>query len=185
MMFAELVPNMPVVGVILAVVGGIVAYLGGLGWLLFRRGITGPKFLGFMVGVFGLIIAVNLVLAFKAVSTFPGLEVDNSYVASQAFDSDKAAQKALGWKLTHDYENGELRLSFADKDGLPAEIRSLDVLVGRTTESREDIHPQFTREAGVYVAKEALQPGKWMMHVEARAKDGTLFRQRLDMFVKG
>jgi nitrogen fixation protein FixH len=31
----------------------------------------------------------------------------------------------------------------------------------------------------------ALKPGKWMMHVEAVAPDGTLFRQRLDLFVKG
>ena len=184
-MSLEVFPNLPTVGLIVGVVAGIAVYLGGLGWLLFRRGITGPKFLGFMVGVFGLIIGVNLVLAFKAVSTFPGLEVDNSYVASQTFDVEMADQKALGWTLTHAYENGELRLIFADRDGLPAEVASLDVLVGRTTESREDMHPMFVREAGVYVAKEALQPGKWMMHVVARAKDGTLFRQRLDMFVKG
>ena len=31
---------------------------------------------------------------YKAVSTFPGLEVDNSYVASQDFDARKAAQEA-------------------------------------------------------------------------------------------
>jgi hypothetical protein len=43
------------------------------------------------------IISVNLLLAFKAVSTFPGLEVKNSYVASQGFNDRKAAQEALGW----------------------------------------------------------------------------------------
>ena len=46
---------------------------------------------------FGVIIAVNLTLAFNAVRTFPGLEVKNSYVASQSFDADRAAQNALGW----------------------------------------------------------------------------------------
>ena len=36
---------------------------------------------------FGIIISVNLTLAFKAVATFPGLEVRNSYIASQSFDA--------------------------------------------------------------------------------------------------
>ncbi len=45
---------------------------------------------------FAVIIAVNLVLAFKAVRTFPGLEVENSYVASQTFDAERTAQEALG-----------------------------------------------------------------------------------------
>ena len=149
------------------------------------RELTGRHVLAITVAEFSVIIGVNVLMAYKAVSTFPGLEVDNSYVASQSFDAEMAAQNALGWTLTHVYENGELRLIFADKDGLPVELSSLEVLVGRTTESREDMHPVFAREAGIYVAKEALNTGKWMMHVEARAKDGTLFRQRLDMFVKG
>lgn len=176
---------MTTVELILAVVSGVVVYLLALGWLLFRNGITGPKFLGFMVGVFGLIISVNLVLAFKAVATFPGLEVENSYVASQGFDAEMAAQKQLGWSLKHGYKNGELTLAFTDKAGMPVRLAMLDVLVGRTTEAKDDTHPVFEDVAGVYTSKEALSPGKWMMHVEARAADGTLFRQRLDLFVKG
>ncbi|MCW1949884.1 MAG: FixH family protein, partial [Octadecabacter sp.] len=40
---------------------------------------------------FGIIIAVNLTLAYKAVQTFPGLEVKNSYVAGQVFDENRIA----------------------------------------------------------------------------------------------
>ncbi len=180
-------PNyMPSVLLILAVVAGIVTYLGALGWLLFRKGITGPKFLGFMVGVFGLIIAVNLVLAFRAVSTFPGLEVDNSYVASQTFDADVKAQKALGWTLTPTYDARDtaLDLAFTDAKGAPVSVRSLMVVVGRPTEAKDDMQPRFVKEGAVYRAVASLHPGKWMMHVEARAEDGTLFRQRLNIFVK-
>ncbi len=57
--------------------------------------ITGFKVLMFAVAAFGTIIAVNVFMAYKAVSTFPGLEVANSYVASQTFDADRAAQEAL------------------------------------------------------------------------------------------
>lgn len=44
--------------------------------------LTGRHVLLMFVAGFGIIIAVNLTLAFSAVRTFPGLEVKNSYVAS-------------------------------------------------------------------------------------------------------
>ena len=42
--------------------------------------ITGKYVFAITASAFAVIIGVNLVLAFKAVSTFPGLEVKNSYV---------------------------------------------------------------------------------------------------------
>ena len=59
--------------------------------------LKGKHVLGIAVGAFGVIIAVNLVMAYQAISTFPGLEVANGYVASQTFDADRKAQEALGW----------------------------------------------------------------------------------------
>lgn len=151
------------------------------------REITGKHVLVFTVSAFAVIIGVNVVMAWKAISTFPGLEVKNSYVASQTFDADRAAQEALGWTLTPAYDPAakELRLAFTDKDGMPVMLKDLSVLVGRTTESKDDTSPAFVREAGVYVAKADLASGKWMMHVEGHAEDGTLFRQRIDLLVKG
>ncbi|MDT8857191.1 FixH family protein [Paracoccaceae bacterium Fryx2] len=149
--------------------------------------LTGRKVAIITVSAFSVIIAVNLVMATKAVTTFPGLEVANSYVASQSFDADRAAQEGLGWTLVPAYDpvGKTLRLAFTDDAGLPAQIASLSVLVGRTTESRKDQTPEFLRESGVFTAPLDLDPGKWMMQIEARAADGTLFRQRIDLFVKG
>jgi nitrogen fixation protein FixH len=148
--------------------------------------ITGRKVFVFTVAAFSVIIAVNFVMAYQAITTFPGLEVDNSYVASQSFDADRAAQNSLGWQLVPDYDKAakELRLSFTDKSGYPAEVSSLAVLVGRSTEARQDVRPDFRREAGVFVAGVELPRGKWMMHVEAVAADGTAFRQRLNLTVR-
>ena len=56
--------------------------------------LKGRHVLGIAVGAFGVIIAVNLVMAYQAISTFPGLEVANGYVASQTFDADRKAQDA-------------------------------------------------------------------------------------------
>lgn len=149
--------------------------------------LTGKHVLAITTGAFSVIIAVNFWMAWHAVSTFPGLEVANSYVASQSFDRDRQAQQALGWVLKPEYDPAaqQLRLAFTDRDGLPAPLADLAVLIGRTTEARDDRSPTFTLRDGVQVAELHLAPGKWMMHVEAHAADGTLFRQRIDLFVRG
>jgi nitrogen fixation protein FixH len=149
--------------------------------------ITGRKVLVFTVGAFGVIIAVNLFLAYKAVTTFPGLEVDNSYVASQTWDADRAAQKALGWTMDAGYDHlaKALVLDFRDAQGQPAVLADLKVLVGRPTEAKDDTWPVFAANNGVFRAPLDLARGKWMLKVEAHAPDGTLFHQRLDLYVKG
>lgn len=147
--------------------------------------LTGQRVLAITVGAFAVVIGVNLTLAYKAIATFPGLEVRNSYVASQTFDVERAAQQRMGWTLASDYGGGQLRLTFRDADGRPAPVQGLEVLVGRTTEARDDTRPRFVQTEGVFAAPLALHPGKWMLQVQAFAPDGTAFRQRIDLFVKG
>ena len=66
---------------------------------------------------FAVIIAVNVALAVSAVRTFPGLEVKNSYVASQSFDADRSAQEALGWSVAADVKDDILTLRIDDAYG--------------------------------------------------------------------
>lgn len=147
--------------------------------------LTGYHVLAVTLSFFGVIIAVNGLLAYKAVYTFPGLEVANSYVASQTFDAEREAQAALGWTLTPSYQAGKLSLRFTDRAGLPVQVVSLAVLAGRSTSAADDSHPEFTPVLDGYAAAITLKPGKWMLQVEARSVEGTLFRQRLDFNVKG
>ncbi|WP_102226266.1 FixH family protein [Acidimangrovimonas sediminis] len=145
--------------------------------------ITGRHVLAGFVGAFGIIIAVNVVMAYQAVHTFPGLEVENGYVESQTFDRDQKAQKALGWGLKLGYAGKVLSLGFDRGEDPIADVASLDVLVGRPTEAREDKHPVFSRNGDVFSAPLDLHKGKWMVVVQARATDGTRFRQRLSLNV--
>lgn len=149
--------------------------------------LTGRKVLFIAVSAFGVIIGVNLVMAWQAVSTFPGLEVKNSYVASQTWDAERAAQRALAWDLAAEYDHASeaLKLVFTDATGRPAPVETLSVLVGRPTEATEDQWPKFGLSNGAFRAPLVLAPGKWMLKVEAVAPDGTVFRQRRDLFVKG
>lgn len=147
--------------------------------------ITGRHVFAVTAGAFAVIIGVNFLLAWKAVSTFPGLEVGNSYVASQGFDERKEAQEALGWTMQPSFEAGRIKLAFLDSAGLPVRVTELQVLVGRTTEAKDDVWPVFAPMGDVYVADLRLAHGKWMVKVTAKAEDGTIFEQRSELFVKG
>jgi nitrogen fixation protein FixH len=147
--------------------------------------LTGKHVFAITAGAFAVIIGVNLVLAVKAVSTFPGMEVKNSYVASQGFNDRKAAQESLGWVMVPRFDNGQMTLAFTDRNGLPVPVQDLQVLVGRTTEAANDTYPVFTRQGDVYAADVPLSKGKWMVKVTAKSADGTLFEQRSELFVRG
>ena len=144
--------------------------------------LTGKHVLAITLVAFGVIIGVNVLMAVKAVGTFPGLEVANSYVASQDFDRERAAQAALDWTVTPDYDGKELVLAIRDRQGNPAPIKDLQVTVGRPTYVADDQHPQMTYQGGLYVAPLTLKPGLWNIHLTATAWDGTQFRQRLDHY---
>ena len=64
------------------------------------RRFTGWHMTGIITAFFGVVIAVNMVMATLASRTFGGTVVDNSYVASQKFNGwlrEARAQQALGW----------------------------------------------------------------------------------------
>lgn len=150
-----------------------------------ERQLTGRHVLIITVTAFAIVIGVNLTLAFQAVSTFPGLEVDNSYVASQEFNEARDAQESLGWQVAPRYEDGVLRITFTDMAGRTVEVSRLDVTVGRATHVQDDQTPLFEGFGGVFTAPVALGPGYWNLRLEAEAPDGTLFRQRLELYVRG
>ncbi len=148
------------------------------------RRLTGFHVAAIFVGAFGVIIAVNLTLAFNAVSTFPGLEVKNSYVASQEFDVNRTAQLALGWSVRADARDDQIRLSITDKNGMPVEVADLQATLGRATHVQDDQTPDFKYDGAAYIASADLAPGNWNIRMVARASDGTEFRQRVILHVR-
>lgn len=147
--------------------------------------LTGRKVLAILLAFFGTIIAVNLTMAYFAIGTFPGLDVKNSYVASQSFDDDRAAQEALGWVVDVSYLDGELLVAIVDKAGKPADVAILNAIVGRPTHVRDDQTPEFQQRGGVFKARMSLNPGLWNLRMKATSLDGTEFKQRLNFAVKG
>ncbi|MGO4915234.1 FixH family protein [Pseudogemmobacter sp. W21_MBD1_M6] len=146
---------------------------------------TGRKVFAFTASAFAVIIGVNLTLAYQAVHTFPGLEVKNSYVASQEFNVRKSAQEALGWTVEADVTGGVLTVAFVDKDGARVEVADMTATLGRATEVKDDEFPDFVYRDRAFTAPVAATSGNWNLRLVATAPDGTLFQQRVILHLKG
>lgn len=134
-------------------------------------------------GAFAVIIAANLTLAYNAVQTFPGLEVKNSYVASQHFDADRAAQERLNWTTQVRFEDGVVRLRFTDDTGASIRVGMLDATIGRATHVSDDRALDWRWSGTDYTADAELASGNWNLRLNATAEDGTPFRQRVALWV--
>ncbi len=140
--------------------------------------VTGWHVFAMFALAFGIIIAVNLTLAFNAIRTFPGLEVKNSYVASQSFDLDRAAQEGLNWKVSADLLDNVLVLRVMQNDqSIAPEIVS--ATFGRATNVAQDETPQFVYARGAYRANVDAGAGNWNLRIKMLSDTGTLFQQRI------
>ncbi|MES0862475.1 FixH family protein [Ruegeria sp. SCPT10] len=150
-----------------------------------ERKFTGKHALAIFVGAFTVIISVNLLLAYSAVKTFPGLEVKNSYVASQNFNERLQEQRALGWEVRAETKGGLLILHITDATGAPVQVAELQAVVGRATHVKDDFSPEFTFDGIAYATPAALGKGNWNIRLVARDHAGAEFAQRVPLYVKG
>lgn len=148
--------------------------------------LTGKHVLAIVVSAFSIIIGVNVFMAYSAINTFPGLETDNSYVASQQFDRQKAAQLGLAWDVSADVEGETLKLDIRDAEGEAVEVASIYAIFGRATHVRDDQEPNFSQSStGTYVADVgALDYGNWNLRVNIQSQDGVAFQQRIPIHIK-
>ena len=148
------------------------------------RRLTGLHVFAMFGFAFGAIIVVNMTLALNAVRTFPGLEVKNSYVASQGFEEARSSQEALDWDVSAELKGGELIVRF-DQAGAAIAPEIVSAVFGRATTVASDQTPQFDFHQGAYRAQVTAGLGNWNLRVVARAADGTQFKQRIIVEVEG
>ncbi|MBU2981562.1 FixH family protein [Lentibacter algarum] len=133
---------------------------------------------------FTTIIGANLALAYSAVATFPGLEVSNSYVASQEFNARKAEQVALGWSVSASHADGVLSLEILGADGTPVQPARLEAVLGRATHVKDDKDLSFTFDGNAFVTPVELAKGNWNIRMKAVAENGAAFQKRLVLHLK-
>jgi len=131
----------------------------------------------------GLVIAVNMVLLFFALRTFPGLVVSNAYERGRGYGAEierTEAQEALGWSLDvrHDVGSGRLVVHCADAQGQAIAGLSVSAIadrpVGRLVTVPVPLAPiGATQFAGTFMPD---AHGAWDITVTARDPAGHVFR---------
>ena len=137
---------------------------------------TGYHAAAILCAFFAVVIAVNIVMARFAISTFGGTVVDNSYVASQKFNGwleEARREQEMGWQIAAPMRvDGHLTVVAKDAAGQPLagaamELHAIHPL-GRAPEQKlqlREISP------GLYRSDEALPAGRWKTKVQIR-RDG-------------
>lgn len=131
-----------------------------------NRKFTGKHMALILVGFFGVVVTVNLTMASFASTTFGGIVVENSYVASQQFNrwlNEAERERALGWQAdVSRTDTGTVGVTLA---GAPAGASV--TAIARHPLGRE-ASQALTFEAlgaGRYVSHQILPPGRWTVRL--------------------
>jgi nitrogen fixation protein FixH len=89
------------------------------------REFTGKHMLFSMVAFFGVIFTVNMIMARFAVTTWSGLVVPNTYVASQQFNTQAAQSRAIaakGYDVAFEPGADGVSILLTDSQGLAGSV---------------------------------------------------------------
>lgn len=141
---------------------------------------TGRHMAIILVAFFGVVITVNFTMARLASQSFGGQVVDNSYVASQKFNTwlDEAEkEKALGWTAQASRQaDDKLAITFAG-----AAEAAITAVARHPLGRAKSQAFTFDRVAdGTYVSREKLAGGRWRLRIEVAA-GGQRFRTEQDV----
>lgn len=139
------------------------------------RRFTGRHMAIVLTSFFGTVIAVNITMATLASRTFGGTVVDNSYVASQHFNTWLArarTQDMLGWHMAITQDAGRRTLVAVSAGSGPLSGATVTATARHPLGRMADIELGFSEiSPGEYRAKAALPAGRW--YVAATVKRGS------------
>lgn len=147
------------------------------------RPFTGRHMALILIGFFAVVIVVNLFMARLAGSTFGGVVVENSYVASQNFNrwlDQAASQRALGWTAkTRRLPDGRVSVSL---DGLAeGAVPTVSGVARHPLGSLPDAPLAFVaRGNGGFVSTAVLPAGRWRLRLSV-VQAGRVWRSEGDL----
>lgn len=152
------------------------------------REFTGKHMLLVLLAFFGVIFAVNFTMAWLANSTWTGLVVKNSYVASQEFNAKAAsaeAQIARGWTYDLAVADGRVGFTLTAPGGAPVTAKGVTVTFKRPVNDREDVTVALApRAAGGWDAAHVLGEGAWIAVIDADVGESQPWRETLRFLVR-
>ncbi|WDF73297.1 FixH family protein [Novosphingobium sp. KACC 22771] len=135
---------------------------------------TGWHMTMILVAFFGIVIVVNVYMATLASRSFSGVVVDNSYVASQHYNTwlDEAAkEKALGWQVSA-LRQGDGRVAVS----LIGDARPQNAVLGgeawHPLGQQADRTVSFRKAGdGRWISIDPLPEGRWRLRLKLDGED--------------
>jgi nitrogen fixation protein FixH len=165
-----------------------------------RSGILGPRFRGDdsnefrltgrmvlagLVAFFAVVVGVNGLMTYAAISTFGGVETESSYRAGLAFANEMAsahAQDARHWNVTAKAAlNGDVTVEVMARDAAGRPVPNLAAaaqLVHPTDRRGDVIVPLSGSGAGMFRGETAATAGQWDLVIELSRAGERLFRSK-------
>lgn len=136
-----------------------------------RREFTGRDMAAILAAGFGVVVAVNLLMATLATRGFGGVVVENSYVASQKFNgwlAEAGRQKILGWQADATRnEDGVIEIATT---GVPAGA-TVKATLRRPLGKPETTALTFREVApGQFASTVPVGDGRWTVRVRIEAQ---------------
>ena len=127
-------------------------------------------------------------MAVLANSSWTGLVVANSYVASQNFNRDAEIareQQAVGWKLELKASRSSTTLSLLDRSGQPLSDLQVRAVLQRPTNESGDVKLELLESSNaIYTSETPIASGVWIADVTAVGPDRKPVRFVQRIFVK-
>lgn len=154
-----------------------------------QQGFTGRHMVLTMLAFFGVIISVNVTMAVLARTSWTGLVVANSYVASQEFNAKMAetrAQAELHWKGELAIRDGIVRYRLVDRASVAVQLKAVQVTFRRPVDDREDHAIMLASDGeGGFALAHDVADGIWVVEINAEADLAKPYRESLRVHVLG
>jgi nitrogen fixation protein FixH len=145
------------------------------------RAFTGWHMLSIMLAFFGTIISVNVLMAYYASSSWSGMLAKNTYVASQDFNLKAAEARAWvrqGLRGTVKVDRSFIGYALDGPRDVVSGVKTVTAVFHRPVGDAQDFNVDLQRAAdGSYSAAHGLAPGPWIVDIEAKSHDRTIFHQ--------
>ncbi len=150
---------------------------------------TGYHMAVIMVSFFGVVIAVNLTMAWFAVSSWSGLVAEDTYVASQQFNSRAAAMRAMAATGIH----GEVTLApqlisytLKQRDGSPAIADSVTAHFKRPVGDHQDFQVELLKASeGNFTLAHVVPVGDWIVEVTSTRNNEIIMHEASRIYMPG
>lgn len=141
---------------------------------------TGRHMLMIMLAFFGVIITVNLIMATLANTTWSGIVVKNSYIASREFNTraeEARRQEALAWTADFRLDDGRLSFTIADAEGRPVPLHGGTATLRRAVNERDDMTVVLKVAGDALEGAAEVADGAWIVDIVADAGRDVPYRE--------